>query len=99
MPGISSVPALSTRGQQAVERLERTRWSPSDVARMLRQWTGFVRLPLHRLWDHDNSGCGFKECCPDYRTMRDQLDLLLAVLPPRDANRLRRRIALVDDSW
>lgn len=66
---------------------------------MLRHWADFVRAPTHRIWDHDHPGCGFEPCCPDYRTLRDQLDLVLTALPSRDAKRLRRRIALVDDSW
>jgi hypothetical protein len=97
--GISAVPGLSARGRWTVERLERTRWSPGDVSRMLRQWTDFVRAPDHRIWDHDHPGCGVEECCPDYRILRDRLDLVLALLPPRDAKRVRRRMALVDDSW
>ena len=97
--GISTVSGLSVRGQWAIERLERTRWSPGDVSWLLGHWTSFVRLPTHRIWQHDHPGCGVEECCPDYRTMRDRLDLMLAVLPPRDAKRLRRRIALADDAW
>jgi hypothetical protein len=99
MSGISAVPELSACGHLAVERLERTSWSPGDVSRMLRQWTDFVRAPTHRIWDHGYPGCGVEQCCPDYQILRDQLDRVLAVLPPRDAGRLRRRLALVDDAW
>jgi hypothetical protein len=89
---------LSRRGRAAVARLERTRYWPSAVADALRGWSSFLADPAHRLFDR-RCGCEEFLCCPDPYELRATLDAAVAVLPPRDARLLRRRLQQLDDLW
>ncbi|MCO1580291.1 hypothetical protein M8C13_31495 [Crossiella sp. SN42] len=91
-------PGLSRRGRAQLARLERTRLWPEATVEALRAKRNFVRDPTHRLWD-PQYGCGFQECCPDPAELRHVLNLVVAVLPPRDARLIRKRLAALDELW
>ncbi|MGW0521466.1 hypothetical protein [Crossiella sp. NPDC003009] len=79
-------------------RLERTRlWPEAAVDALLGKRT-FVHDPMHRLWD-PQYGCGWMACCPDPVELNHVLNLILAVLSPRDARLIRKRLAALDELW
>lgn len=89
---------LSARGRAQLVRLEHTRLRPGAAAEALDAWARFVRDPVHRIWE-PGSGCGEPLCCPDPEELRRVLDLVAHHLPPRDAQRFRRRVAALDALW
>ncbi|MCG8915128.1 hypothetical protein L6E12_04900 [Actinokineospora sp. PR83] len=82
----------------AIARLEREHYEPGAAAHALRTWSGFVRTSGHRLWT-EAEGCGVPECCPNPPELRLVLHAVVAVLPPKDARVLRKRLEDLDDMW
>lgn len=94
----SVIPGLSARGLKVIAYLERTRLWNQAVSDALGTWSWFVRHPWHRLWD-ESAGCGVMECCPNPPELRWVLDVVVAVLPPNDARKLRKQIEALDEQW
>jgi hypothetical protein len=94
-----TIPGLSPAGNRAIEQLEHRRFWWGAVAHALRWWTGFVRNPYHRLYDRRYEGCGIEECCPDPGALMEILQIAAHHLPPKDARRLRQKLAEIDDLW
>ncbi|EOD69511.1 hypothetical protein H480_05919 [Amycolatopsis vancoresmycina DSM 44592] len=92
------MPGLSAQGQAAIARLEHDRFHPGATAVALRVWAGFVRTPIHRLWD-PRHGCGVAECCPDPEEVRALLHAVAHALPPKGARIFRARLAELDELW
>lgn len=93
------LPWLSRPGRIAIADLEDRKFSPCAVAFSLRWWSCFVHEPYHRLHDPRYKGCGIFECCPDPVEVRYILDVACRVLPKRDAQAFRRRLADLDAQW
>jgi hypothetical protein len=72
---------------------------PRQAEEALDAWRRFMRDPYHRLWDPRYAGCGCPDCCPDMNEARATLEIVTHHLPPRDAHRFRRMIALIDEDW
>ncbi|MFB9907901.1 hypothetical protein [Allokutzneria oryzae] len=76
--------------------MENDRFWPGATAEALQCWQDFVATPGHRIWRP--TGCELP-CCPNPYELRPVLDAVVAVLPPRDAREIRRRIAEIDSHW
>jgi hypothetical protein len=94
----SVISGLSPLGLRAIAHLERTRLWNQAVADALKTWSWFVRHPWRRLWD-PTAGCGFMQCCPNPPEVRWILDVAAAALPRKDARRLRKQVADLDELW
>ncbi|WP_434450915.1 hypothetical protein [Lentzea sp. E54] len=92
---------FSDRFLSDIVRLELSRgylW-PTAVQSSLRHWTEFVHTPYRRLWDYDENGCGFWDCCGNPFEARELLDFVARALPRKSAKELRRRLTELDDLY
>lgn len=97
---VSNLPGLSPHGRAVLAYLEHTRFWPGAAADALRIWERFVRSPYHRIHDYRyDEGCGIWECCPSLIEVQQILTTVEHNLPHRDARRLRRHLARLDNLW
>ena len=83
------IPGISARGQAAIRQLEFQHFWPGAAAQALTDLIDFLRGSELDPWQY----C--LPCC-DPRDHADTIDHVLAVLPPRDAESLRRRLDTLD---
>ncbi|WP_030457008.1 hypothetical protein [Herbidospora cretacea] len=88
---------LSRRGRIALARLEHDRFWPA-VSDAYQGWQNLIHDPYRRLFE-PTFGCGYILCCPDLSEVNAILGAAVAVLPPRDARRLRGRLREFAASW
>nr|WP_062338383.1 hypothetical protein [Herbidospora sakaeratensis] len=92
------LPGLSYRGRVALALLEHDRFWPGAVSDAYQGWQNLIHDPYRRLFE-PAFGCGYIGCCPDLSEVNAILHAALAVLPPRDAKRLRKRLREFAESW
>lgn len=92
---IALIDGVSARGLGRIAQLERTDLGPGAAAAALKAWQGFARASNDER--ADKLYYGHAGCCPDPRNDREILERVLRVLPPKDAEALRRRIGALDD--
>ncbi|GLX96072.1 hypothetical protein Hesp01_40220 [Herbidospora sp. NBRC 101105] len=71
---------------------------PGAVSDAYQGWQSLIHDPYRRLFE-PSYGCGYIICCPDMSQVNGILCAAPAVLPPRDARRLRGRLRQFAESW
>ncbi|MDJ0382444.1 hypothetical protein [Streptomyces sp. G-G2] len=92
---------MSSRAQSEVFDLERTRnyLRPGDVSAAVRLWKDYVHRPERQLWDDDEWGNPYWDCCGNPLEARALLDTVTRALSPRSARELRQAIGRFDAVW